>query len=233
MNGRVFCGILLAVVAGCTVSMNPGGGGPSTPAITSVRVAHAAPGEPAFDVCVAGEVVLENARYGRITEYAESRAGAVTFRVVDAGGSCNDVIRSITFNLTPSQAYTVLVLDDVEPLPLLDDTSPVSSGRARIRVVNAGPNSLAIDVYEQGGLRFFDDIRYNEPDDYAYITVPAGTYELTIEPLGGSKTPYVMEPEELARGHVYTLFVFGQVDAGEDANPFTAELQDDGYAGEL
>jgi len=233
MKGSILFVILPAVLAGCTVNMNPGGGGPSTPAITSVRVAHAAPGEPAFDVCVAGDVILENARYGRITDYAESRAGAVTFRVIDAGGNCNDVIQNITFDLTAKQAYTVLVLDDVEPLPLLDDTSPVSSGRARIRVVNASRNSLAIDVYEQGGLRFFDDIRYDEPGDYAYITVPAGTYELTIEPLGGSKTPLTLDPAALARGRVYTLFVFGQVDADDDADPFTAALQDDGYAGEL
>jgi hypothetical protein len=233
MYGRVFCGILLATVAGCTVNMNPGGGGPSTPSVTSVRVAHAAPGELAFDVCVANEVILENARYGRITDYAESRAGSVNFRVIDAGGRCTDVIQDITLDLTADRAYTVLVLDDVAPLPLLDDTSPVSSGRARIRVVNASRNSLAIDVYEQGGLRFFDDIRYNEPGDYGYITVPAGTYELTIEPLGGSKTPLVMDPTSLERGRVYTLFVFGRVDAAEDANPFSAILQLDGNAGEL
>ncbi len=233
MMGRVFSIILLAVVAGCTVSVIPGDGGPSTPATTSVRVAHAAADELAFDVCASGEVILENARYGRVTDYATARAGAVTFRVIDAGGSCNDVIQSITFDLTANRAYTVLVLDDVEPLPLLDDTSPVSFGRARIRVINASRNSLAIDVYEQGGLRFFDDIRYNEPGDYAYITVPAGTYELTIEPLGGSKTPITLEPTLLARGRVYTLLVFGRVDAADDANPFSALLQDDGYAGEL
>ena len=150
MNGRILGAVLLVAIVGCTVTTIPGSGGPSTPSTpstTSIRVAHAAPSERAFDVCVGGEVILENSRYGRITEYTASRAGAVTFRVIDAGGNCSNVIGDdITVDLLASRAYTMVVLDDVDPLTLSDDTSPVTSGRARIRVVNASPNSLALDA---------------------------------------------------------------------------------------
>jgi hypothetical protein len=221
------------VGVGCAINVGPGpSDGQPTPSTTSVRVAHAAAETTAFDVCVAGEVVLENARFGRITSYSETQAGVVLFQVIDAGGDCDDIVGDdITINLASNRAYTVVALEDDDPIPLLDDTSPVRDGRARIRIINGSRNSLAVDVTDEGGFQLFDDVRYNEEEDYAYSEVPAGTYDLVITPLAGTRTPVSLGEQQLAEGHVYTVFVFGFADAEEDEEPFDAIIVDDGNAG--
>lgn len=219
-------------LAGCGVQGPPGDQTTPQPGEALLRVAHAAEDVPAFDVCVNDEVIIENARFGRITDFADVVAGSRDVVAIDAGGDCNDDVGIAgRFTFTDGDSYTAVVLDDENPVLLEDDLSPVRVGRARIRVINASPDSLAVDVEDVGGVTLLDDIRFNEPDDYDYAEVQDGTYDVVVVPLAGDQIPLELGDVELEEGHVYTVFVFGHVDPQGDEEEFDAIVRDDGLVG--
>lgn len=226
--GMVGC---LAVTVGC--QPQSGGGGSDTPPGTSrLRFAAAAEVLPAFDVCVDNTVAVENVRFGRITEYGEAESGSSEITAIDAGGDCDDQISvSGRFPLASTRDYTFVILPLIdEPLQLEDDNSRTPSGQARIRLINASRDSAALDVEDEGGATLFDEVRYNRPEDFGYITVNSGTFNLVITPLG-DETPFEMAETVLDAGRVYTLFAFGNVDPGADDEAFDVILVDDANPG--
>jgi hypothetical protein len=226
---------VMVIVVGCSVDIGADGSNKPTPTRTAIRVAHASPDLAAFDVCLNDNRVVSDARFGQITDYAEEdvRGGRQTFRLVDAGASCDDVIGDdITLILGSYDASTIVTLHDEPPIPLEDDVSPVPAGRARMRVINASPDSIEVDVEDAEGLfDLFDDVDYNQADDFAYKVVPAGTYDLQVKPSTDEEHPVALGATRLREGHVYTLFVFGFVDPADDEPEFDAKLVDDGIAG--
>ncbi len=234
---KALLGILVgSATSGCQVmapGQGDGGGGGATAGVTEVRIANAAPQLAAFDVCADDDLAIPNIRFGQVTGYAEIRAGTVDLRGVDAGAACDDdQIVGGTFTITRLRDYTFVMLpDQSEPIQLEDDNSPTDPGRARVRLINASPGSLALDVQDQGGITLFDDVRYNEPDDYDYIAVAAGTYDLIALPLAGDAVTLEIGIVTLEEGHVYTFFASGTVEAGDDEEPFNVVLFQDAVAG--
>ncbi len=209
---------------------------PSGPA--NVRVANAEIDGLAFDVCADDEVVLENSRFGRITEYAEVDSGTVEFAKAAAGSDCDDFINDLVgggvdIRLGEDTDNTlVLLADGAIGFQLEDDNSPTQADRARVRVINASEDSLSLTVREEGGTVLFAVVRYNETDDYDYINVVAGTYNLVVTPLADEMTPMEFNDVEFAAGSVYTLFAVGRIDGegeafdlviSEDATPGVQE----------
>lgn len=223
----------VALMVGCQPQPDGGGGGSAPPGVSRLRFAAAAEALPAFDVCVDGNVAVENVRFGRITDYGEAESGSSEVTAIDAGGDCDDEISvSGRFSLTSMDDYTFVILPLIdEPLQLEDDNSRTPEGQARIRLINASRDSLALDVEDEGGATLFDEVRYNEPDDYGYISVNAGTFNLVVTPLAGDQTPFEMGANVLEEGHVYTLFAFGNVDSGADEEAFDVILVDDANPG--
>ncbi len=227
---------LCMVVGGCTVAVTAGnGGGPTPSGSTRVRVVHAATELLAFDVCIDDEVVVENARYGEVTEYGDVPSGDVTFSAIDAGGECDDRQGlEGEFDLNRGEAYTFLVIsEEDQPLQVTDNMDPLELDRARVRLINASPDSLVIAVEDRGGLELLEGVRFGVAADYERnVTVVAGDYDLLIQvtPALGDQVTEELDAT-LERGHVYTIFAFGEVEGDAEAKPFEVRLVDDGFVG--
>ncbi|MHC4696288.1 MAG: DUF4397 domain-containing protein [Planctomycetota bacterium] len=218
-------------LAGCPSTTSP----PPPPGPATVRVANAEIDGLAFDVCADGEVVLENSRFGRISEYAEVDSGTVEFVRVAAGSDCDDFINDligedIDVRLEEDTDSTLVLLADGESgFQLEDDNSRTQAGRARVRTINASEDSLSLTVREEGGTVLFPLVRYNETDDYDYINVVAGTYNLVVTPLADEMTPIEFGDVEFAAGSVYTLFAVGRI--GGEGEAFDMVISEDATPG--
>ncbi len=196
---------------------------PPDPGPADVRVANAEIGGLAFDVCVDDEVILENSRHGSITPYGEIVSGEREFNKAAAGSNCGDAINAFfgpgaSVTLAEGTQNTIVLLADGESGFLLqDDNSPTRPDRARVRLINASEDSLSLTVREDGGAILFTLVRYDEPGDYDYIDVVAGTYDLRVTPLAGDMTPMDFPSVEFAEGVVYTLFAVGRIDGDGEA----------------
>jgi hypothetical protein len=192
----------------------------------------------AFDVCADGEVVLENSRFGRITEYAEVDSGTVEFAKAAAGSNCDDFINDLFGAGTDvrlgedTDNTLVLLADGAAGYQLEDDNSSTQADRARVRMVNATADSLSLTVREEGGTILFALVRYNNTDDYDYINVVAGTYDLVVTPLADETAALTVTDVVFDAGSVYTLFGVGRIDGegeafdmviSEDATPGVQE----------
>ncbi|MCZ6655624.1 MAG: DUF4397 domain-containing protein [Planctomycetota bacterium] len=218
---RHLCLLTTSAIFACTTGCASSPAPPPEPA--EVRIANAEIGGLAFDVCVDGDVVLSNSRFGTITDYTALVAGSRTLETVVAGSDCDDLINDLfgddaTVTLGAGTVNTLVLLADGESgFRLDDDRSRIGVGQARVRLINASEDSLSLTVTEDGGTTLFDLVRYNEPGDYGYTEVDAGTYNLTITPLAGDMTPLEIAGVEFARGNVYTLFAVGRVDGVGEA----------------
>jgi len=226
--------VSLTAALGCQPTES--GGGTSPPGPANFRVANAEIDGLAFDVCAEGQVVLENSRFGNFTAYAEVDSGTVQLNRAAAGSDCDDFINEffgpgVDVRLDEDTDNTLVLLADGESgFQLEDDNSPTPAGRARVRLINASEDSLSLTVQEAGGTILFLLVRYDEPGDYEYIDVVAGTYNLTVTPQAGEMTPFEFADVDFEAGNVYTLFAVGRVDGEGEA--FDLVVETDASPGE-
>ena len=234
MHGTILLAILICGLAlsGCSTS-GSGGGEPPGPA--NVRIANAQIGGVAFDVCSSNEVILENSRFGQITDYAEVTSGTVDLEQIVAGSTCDNVINdvfggaaSITVSENTDNTAVLLASGD-DGFVLRDDNSPTPADRARVRLVNASEDSLSLTVTEQGGAILFALVRYDTPADYDYAELLAGTYDLIVTPQAADSTPLTLDGVEFQAGSVYTLFAVGRVDG--EGEPLELVISEDAQPG--
>ena len=227
---------LFPATTGCQPAGGGGGGDTEPPEPADFRVANGEIDGLAFDLCADGQIVLENSRFGNFTGYAEVDPGTVQLDRAAAGSDCDDFINEffgpgvdVRFNEGTDNTL-VLLADGESGFQLEDDNSRTPAGRARVRLINASEDSLSLSVREEGGTILFALVRYDEPGDYEYIEVVAGTYNLTVTPQAGEMTPFDFEGVEFEAGNVYTLFAVGLVDG--EGDPFDLVVETDASPGE-
>lgn len=95
------------------------------------------------------------------------------------------------------------------PTPLNAVLGSVDAGgslmnEARVRVVHASPDAPAVDVWVNGAVAF-SDLAFNGIT--AYAALPAGTYNVKVEPAGaGGAGPFVIDADlTLAANTAYTV----------------------------
>ena len=173
-----------------------------------VRVVHASPDAPAVDVLVNDGVAFSNAPFKGITDYAALDTGTYNVKVVPTGATMPVVIEA-DLDLE-AKDYTVVavgLLENIEPLVLVDNNSTPEAGKAHVRFVHASPDAPAVDIAVQGGPVLFSNIAFKEIGDY--MPVDAGTYDLEVR-LAGTETVALAVPGlALADGTVYTVFAMG------------------------
>ena len=71
------------------------------------------------------------------------------------------------------------------------DTVEGEMGNAKLRVIHASPDAPNVDVWANGSV-VISDLAFNEISDY--LTVPAGAYDVKVEPAGaGGAGPFVID----------------------------------------
>ncbi|ELY41761.1 hypothetical protein C497_00700, partial [Halalkalicoccus jeotgali B3] len=181
------------------------------------RIVHLSPDAPIVDVYVDGELWFEDVEpFVTQTPYLEYVPGTYTVQFPPAGeGPEAAVLESeVTFE---EGRYTVAAVGEAcagsdEPLRIVsfeDDTTPTSSGHARLRGIHASVDAPRVDVTVRNGEEtVFENLGFGEGD---YGEVAA---DETVLEIRESATGEIVERFEIGfeAGAVYTVFALGYVD---------------------
>jgi hypothetical protein len=202
-----------------------------------VRVVHASPNAPAVDVWVNDGKAFTNAPFKGITDYATLNIGTYNVKVVPTGATEPVVIGAdLTLEAKDYTVVAVGLLENIEPLVLVDNNSAPASGKAHVRFVHASPNAPAVDIAVKGGQTLFSNIAFKGVG--GYLPVDAGTYNLEVRLAGTNTVALDVPGVALNDGTVYTIFAMGLA-GGEpalaavpsiDAMPMPAALPETGGA---
>ena len=200
-----------------------------------VRVVHAVPDAPNVDVLVDETAVLEDVPFRAVSEYLELQPGTYSLAVVPTGEDVENAVIQTDVTLE-AQDYTVAAVgqladNSVEPLPLVDDNSPLLPNSSRARLVHAAPDAPAVDVTTSVDipqlqdivdvpdvtvtLTLFDEVSFGEASRYA--TGPANQYTLDVrEATDDNSEPVVTSFDAtLEPTTAYTFFAVGYLNPEE------------------
>jgi len=182
-----------------------------------VRVVHASPDAPAVDVWVDGSVAFSDAPFKGITDYAA--LSPATYNVqVSPTGATEPIVINADLELAADTDYTVVavgLLENIEPLVLIDNNDAPAAGKAHVRFVHASPDAPAVDIaVANGGPILFSNVPFKGVGDY--LPVDAGTYDLEARVAGTDTVALSVPGVTLEEGTVYTIFAMGLVE-GEPA----------------
>ena len=94
------------------------------------------------------------------------------------------------------------------------------SGEAKVRVAHLDPDDPNVDVYVNGD-PVLTDVPYTTVSEY--LSLPAGTQQVTVYATGDTTSPVIDTPVELAAGGAYTVAAVGLVADGS----LTAQVYED------
>jgi hypothetical protein len=95
-----------------------------------------------------------------------------------------------------------------------------AQGTAQVRVAHLAPDAPNVDVYVNGE-PVLTDVPYTTVSDY--LSLPAGTQQVTVYATGDTTSPVIEAPVEIAAGGAYTVAAVGLV--ADDS--LTAQVYED------
>jgi hypothetical protein len=152
---------------------------------------------------------LGNIPYGGISSYLTAAAGTHVARF-DASAAPGAGYTQAVPTFKGGTDYTVIAagtFGNARTLTLEDYNLPPSNGKARVRFVNATPDTAAVDVlvnFQQkvSALALDKASAYLEFDE-------ASTYNITFNPAGSSAPLLTLSSVELKAGNTYTVHLAG------------------------
>lgn len=236
MNLLTILGLLLAgIVSAGTV--RPALAQDPDPAPT-VRFVHVYAGGGPVDVYLDDDLVVEQLAFGTATEYATTDDGDRRIRVVATGGALDSALIDTTFSPEQGAAYNILIGGQGENLDARVyevDLDAVEPGQARVRFVQASPDSGDVDFElappatgdaatdtsdtdtttdvsgETNDTLNEDGVGYGDAGDYQ--TVRAATYDVIVRQ-AGADTVLIQAPSvALESGMVYDIVALGSLEA--------------------
>lgn len=176
----------------------------------------------AIDVLIDGAPVVSNAPYGSVSAYAALAAGVRNLKVEASsvpGSYLYDQPQAFAGGTDSSLvAYSVQGTGGVGVFALQDSNFPPTSGKASLRIVNAGSDSTAYDAYVNS-TKVVSAIAPGRAS--AYQALDAATYALSFDPAGTTNVA-ATQSAVLAAGHVYTVYVYGR--SGSAATVLTTDF---------
>ncbi|MBN9503490.1 MAG: hypothetical protein BGO01_11465 [Armatimonadetes bacterium 55-13] len=207
-----FLGVLVALVAlvGCggNVAINQ----------AHIRFAHLVPDGGRLAYYFGDSLKFVNVEYPTITPYRAADSGAITLNVGPFPG--NTYLAQAFGNVTDAGRYTAVTIGYRSPqsgepslsmFVLQDESIPPPTGESRLRVVQAAPNTNALDWYVTLTNVNLNDV---EPDftniglgeASAYANFGVGTRRLRAT-LPGTKTVVYDTSIGLSGRQIYTLYL--------------------------
>jgi hypothetical protein len=175
------------------------------------RFIHTATDLQTADVLVDGSLTLANIPYGSQSSYSSTGAGSHNFRIQSSdtpGAYLYDQTLTLGAALDYSfVAYSTPGTGAVSIFTLEDNNLPPSSGKAKLRVVNAGSDSTAYDTYVNYS-KLLSAV--GQATGSAYQQLDSGTYVLSFSPAGTTTQAATLTAQTLDATHVYTVYVFGR-----------------------
>jgi hypothetical protein len=227
-NGFFALSFLAVAFASCSKSDD---GYYDLPEAAAVGVVHASAGLPALDVA------LDNNRLGvsyfnytdRI-EYFRAYTGNRELKVYNAGAATANPLFTKALSFDAGKYYTVFIVDTaakMDAVSLRDSTRAAGMDSVRLRFANMSPDAAGLDLYVKGNATpVATNITYKKAGNFfSYKATSNIIFEL--RPTGQNTLLATLEPINLLRGNIYTIWC-GGYRAGSDAAGTRIKL--DAYA---
>jgi hypothetical protein len=118
----------------------------------------------------------------------------------------------------------LLALGLMTALALASPAFAQGGGQAQVRVAHLAPDAPNVDVYVNGD-PVLTDVPYTTVSDY--LSLPAGTQQVTVYATGDTTSPVIDTPVKLAAGGAYTVAAVGLVaDGSLTAQVYQDDLRD-------
>lgn len=179
------CAVILSLATILLLAACGGGGGQ-----TRFRMMNAIPDEASLEVLVNSTSVANNIAYGTSTGYQSVKSGSQQVEIEPSGNSNALLQQSVSFG---SGTDTTILASNFSSsatyLVLADDNSAPASGDFKLRLVNSSPGLGTVDIYvETPGTDLntvsptVGNVAFNSVVNYSSLT--AGSYEITVTPVG-------------------------------------------------
>jgi hypothetical protein len=171
-----------------------------------VRVLHLSPDAPKIDVYVDGTSTLTAVPFKTATKHAQVSAGTHTVDIRPAGSANGNPLATSRATLSPDAAYTLAAVGPVAKLQIMvlkDDFTAPPAGKAKLRGIDASPQSPPIDIAIAGGPVLFHNLTFPEATPFA--TVEAGSMALEVRRAGTEQVVFKSGARPLPAGAILTV----------------------------
>jgi hypothetical protein len=172
-----------------------------------VRVLHLSPDAPKVDVYVDGTSTLTAVQFKTATKHAQVPAGTHTVEIRPAGSSNGgNPLATARATLAPGAAYTLAAVGSAAKLQVMvlkDDFTAPPAGKAKLRGIDASPQSPPIDIAIAGGPVLFHDLTFPEATPFA--TIKAGSMALEVRLAGTEHVVFKSGARPLPAGAILTV----------------------------
>jgi hypothetical protein len=172
-----------------------------------VRVVHLSADTPKVDLYVDGTRTLAGVSFKTASSYRSLPAGAHTLAVRPAGSAPTSTpAASVRASVRAGAPYTAVLLGPMAQLKAVmvkDDFTAPPAGRAKLRVIDAAPQSPPLDIAVAGGRVLFRDVRFGEVTPF--VTVAAGRFGMEVRAAGTSRVLFTQGAARMPAGMIVTL----------------------------
>jgi Domain of unknown function (DUF4397) len=179
-----------------------------------VRVVHLSADAPKVDLYVDGTKTLEAVPFKTASKYRAMPAGTHTLAVRPAGSAATSTpTASVRASVRAGAPYSAVLLGPMAQLQAVvvgDDFTAPPAGRAKLRVIDAAPQSPPLDIAVADGPVLFRDVRFGEVTPFE--TVAAGTMAMEVRAAGTSRVLFTQGAAKIPAGMIVTLA--GTISAG-------------------
>ena len=172
-----------------------------------VRVLHLSPDVPKIDVYVDGTKTLAAVPFKTATKHAQVPAGAHTVELRSAGSATGDrPLVTARATVAAGAAYTLAAVGPAAKLQLLklkDDFTAPPPGKARLRSIDAAPQSPPLDIAIAGGPVLFHSLSF--PKATPFATIDAGSMALEVRMAGTDQVVFRSGARSVPAGAILTI----------------------------
>jgi hypothetical protein len=172
-----------------------------------VRVIHLSAGVPKVDLYVDGTRTVAAVPFRTASRYHSLPAGAHTLALRPAGSSAGSApLASARASITAGAPYSAVLLGASAQLKTVvakDDFTAPPAGRAKLRIIDAAPQSPPLDIAVADGPMLFRDVRFGEVSPF--ITVAAGRMAVEVRAAGTSRVLFTQGAAPIPAGMIVTL----------------------------
>ncbi len=174
-----------------------------------IRIFHAVPNAPAFDIYANGMPIARNLSYRGFTEYQNIQPGTYNIEIYPAGRRDTPALKA-NITLPARSIFTIAVvglLPNMSLLPIAEPKMMISPGLTMLRFSHLSPTTPAVDITLSSGILLFSNIRFKETT--SYIPVPPSTYRLQIRIAGTNQIVLDVPNIRLLANKYYTIYAVG------------------------
>jgi hypothetical protein len=172
-----------------------------------VRVVHLSADAPTVDLYVDGAKTVSTVSFKSASKYRSLAAGTHTLAVRPTGAAPSSApAASIRTSIRADAPYTAVLLGPMAQLRMViakDDFAAPPAGRAKLRVIDAAPQSPPLDIGIAGGPLLFKDVRFGEVTPF--VTIAAGRFGMEVRASGTSRVLFRQGAARMPAGMIITL----------------------------